>query len=423
MDGFLSDLRFALRNLIRHPTFSGVAIVTLALGIGANTAVFTLVDGVLLSPLPFEDPDELLEIRHVGRGGSDQLPMSTGLYTLYREQATGIEEIALWGGAEPNLVTEDVVERIEAQTVTPSFFRVLGVEPALGRTFSEEEGLPDGDPVVVLSDGLWRDSFGADASVIGRTLDLNGTTREIVGVMPPDFGHPVRFTRLWIPMIVNPAQPVLAGFGSNGIARMTPGATPEGVLTELTGLIARLPELFPDAGGQTTFLAQVQLGATVQPLKEALVGELDRTLWVLLGTVGFVLLIACANVANLLLVRAEARQRELAMRVAIGAGRRDMVRASMSESLVLALVGGVLGVVVAAVALAASREALPSTLPRADEIGMDLRVLAFTAAIALGCAAFFGLVPLLRLRDASLLGSLREGGGRSAVFWTMRAIW
>jgi putative ABC transport system permease protein len=415
MNGLFSDLRFALRNLVRHPTFSSVAIVTLALGIGANTAVFTLVDGVLLSPLPFDEPDELLEIRHVGREGADQLPMSTGLYGLYREQASSIEEIALFAGGLPNLVTEGVVERIASQNVTPSFFTVLGVEAALGRTFTEDEGAPDGEQVVILSDGLWRDSFGADPSIVGRTLDLNGTTREIIGVMPADFGHPNRDVRIWTPMVVNPAQAPLAAFGATGIARMAPGATPEGVLTELSGLISRLPELFPDAAGQTTFLAQVGLGAVVLPLKEAMVGDVDTTLWILLGTVGFVLLIACANVANLLLVRAERRQLELALRIAIGAGRREVVRASMSESLVLAVIGGALGVLVAALAVGASMDALPSTLPRAGEIGVDLRVLAFTGAIALGCAAFFGLVPLLRLGDTRLVGSLREGAAHGAT--------
>jgi predicted permease len=415
MNGLLADLRFAVRNLVRHPTFSSVAIVTLALGIGANTAVFTLVDGVLLSPLPFDEPDELLEIRHLGRGGADQLPMSLGLYVLYREQASGIEEIALFGGAMPNLVTDDVVERIPAQTATPSFFTVLGVEPALGRTFSEEEGAPDGEQVVVLSDGLWRDSFGADPEIIGRTIDLNGTTREIIGVMPPDFGHPNRDARLWMPLVVNTATPPLAAFGATGIARMSPGSTPEGVLAELTGLIGRLSEFRPDATGQITFLGQVELGAVVLPLKESMVGDVDTTLWILLGTVAFVLLIACANVANLLLVRAESRQRELALRIAIGAGRREVVRASMSESLVLAVIGGALGVGVAAIAVGASMGALPSTLPRASEIGVDLRVLAFTGVVALGCAAFFGLVPLLRLGDARLLGSLREGAAHGAT--------
>jgi predicted permease len=412
MTPLFADLRFALRTLVRYPTFSAVAVLTLALGIGANTAVFTLVDGVLLSPLPFEDSDELIAIRHLGRGGADQLPMSTGLYALYREQASSIEEIALYGPAAPNLVTNGEAERVAAQTATPSFFDVLGVEAALGRTFSEEEGAPGAEPVVILSDGLWRDAFGAEPSVIGQSVDLNGTSREVIGVMPPDFGHPSREARLWIPLVVNPATAPLAAFGVSGVARLAPGATTDGVLTELTGLIGRLRELFPDSGAPA-FLEEVQLRAVVTPLKESIVGDVGSTLWILLGTVGFLLLIACANVANLLLVRAEGRQRELALRVAIGASRADVLRASMSESVVLAAVGGLLGVGIAGVAVRASMDFLPSTLPRAAEIGVDVRVLAFTAAISVGCAALFGLVPLLR-GGRDLVPRLRDGAAHGA---------
>ncbi|MEQ1856435.1 MAG: ABC transporter permease [Longimicrobiales bacterium] len=414
MTGLLADLRFAIRSLLRHPTFSLVAVVTLALGIGANTAVFTLVDGVLLSPLPFEESDELIEIRHLGRGGADQLPMSTGLYVLYREQAPALEEVGLYGAAAPNLVVDGVAQRVMAQTATPSFFRVLGVEAAQGRTFTEEEGAPGAEPVVLLSDGLWRDSFGADPAVLGRTLDLNGTSREIVGVMPPDFGHPARDARLWIPMVIDPANTNLAGFGSNGIARLAAGATVDGALTELTGLVGRLREIFPESGAPA-FLEQVQLRAVVAPLKESMVGDIDTMLWILLGTVGFVLLIACANVANLLLVRAEARQREMAMRLAIGASRADVLRASMSESLVLSATGGLLGMAIAVVAVRVSMGYLPSAVPRAAEIGVDLRVLAFTATISLACAFVFGLLPLLRLRSGNLVSGLREGAAHGAT--------
>ena len=414
MTGLIADLRFAVRSLGRHPTFSAVAVITLALGIGANTAVFTLVDGVLLSPLPFEAADELIAIRHLGRGGADQLPMSQGLYVLYREQAPSIQDIALYGPAASNLVTDGEAERVEAQTVTPSFFDVFGVEAAQGRTFTGGEGAPGAAPVVVLSDGLWRDTFGADPSVIGRTLDLNGTSREIVGVMPPGFGHPSREARLWIPMVIDPARAQLAAFGANGVARLAPGATVDGALAEFTGLIGRLRELFPESGAPA-FLEEVELRATVTPLKESMVGDVESTLWILLGTVGFVLLIGCANVANLLLVRAEGRRRELALRVAIGAGRSNVLRASMSESFVLATVGGILGVGVAVAAVGASMDLLPSTLPRASEIGVDMRVLAFTAAISMGCAVFFGLVPLLRLGGRGLVGQLRDGAAQGAT--------
>ncbi|MBM4183039.1 MAG: ABC transporter permease [Gemmatimonadetes bacterium] len=414
MSRLLPDLRLAPRTLARHPTFALVAIVTLALGIGANTAVFTLVDGVMLSPLPFRDSDELVTLRHLGRGGADQLPMSQGLYVLYREQAASLDEIALYGPAAPNLVTDGEAQRVTAQTVTPSFFGVLGVDAAIGRTFSEEEGAPGADPVVILSDGLWRDTFGADPSILGRTVDLNGTVREIVGVMPPDFGHPNREARLWLPMPVNPTNAPLAAFGADGVARLAEGASVESALTELTGLIGRLREIFPESGAPA-FLEQVELRAVVTPLKESMVGDVDTTLWILLGTVGFVLLIACANVANLLLVRAEARQREMAMRLAIGASRADVLRASMGESFVLSVAGALLGVAVAILALRAAMGFLPSALPRAAEIGVDLRVLAFTAGISLACALFFGLVPLLRLRRASLVGGLREGAAHGAT--------
>jgi predicted permease len=250
--------------------------------------------------------------------------------------------------------------------------------------------------------------------VIGRTIDLSGTTREVVGVMPPAFGHPSRDARLWIPLVINPAQPNLAGFGSNGVARLAPGASVESVLTELTGLISRLRELFPESGAPA-FLEEVQLRASVTPLKESMVGDIASTLWILLGTVGFVLLIACANVANLLLVRAEGRQREIALRLAIGASRADILRTSMSESIVLATVGGVLGVGVALAAIGVTMDFLPSSLPRADEIGADGRVLLFTAAVVLGCAMFFGLVPLLGLARHNLVDRLREGAAHGAT--------
>ena len=414
MTGLLADLRLAVRSLARHPAFSAVAVLTLALGIGANTAVFTLVDGVMLSPLPFDEPDELIAIRHLGRGGEDQLPMSQGLYVLYREQAASIEEIALHAPATVNLVTDGEAERVAAQAVTPSFFDVLGVEAALGRTFSEEEGAPGGEQVVILSDGLWRNRFGGDPAVVGRTLDMNGTLREIVGVMPPDFGHPSRDPQLYVPLVVDPVQAQLANFGASGVARLAPGASGGSVLTEVTGLISRLRELFPDSGAPG-FLEEVGLAAVVLPLKESMVGDVGTTLWILLGTVGFVLLIACANVANLLLVRAEGRQREIALRLAIGAGRSDVLRASMSESLVLALVGGVLGIGIALLAVRGAMGLLPAALPRADEIGVDARVLGFTLALVVGCALFFGLVPLLRFGRIGLVGQLREGAAHGAT--------
>jgi len=408
MTGLFSDLRFAVRSLMRYPTFTTIAVSTLALGIGANTAVFTLVDGVLLSPLPFEDADELISIGHLGRDGRDELPMSQGLYALYRDQANTLVEIGLYRGTTVNLVSEGDPQRIPVQTVTPSFFTVLGAEAALGRTFTEDEGAPDGEQVVVLSDGLWQSVFARAQDVVGRSLDLNGVSRRVVGVMPPDFGHPTRDPRLWIPFQVNPARAPLEAFGAGGVARLASGASVESVDTELTGLISRLGELFPDSGAPA-FLAEVGLRPLVRPLKESVVGDMRSTLWILLGTVGFVLFIACANVANLLLVRAEGRQRELALRVAVGAGRGQVLRTFMSESTVLATAGGVLGVGIAALAVRYSIDRVPADLPRVAEIGLDFRVLSFTFALTAGCAVFFGFFPLLRY-GSDIASQLRDGG-------------
>jgi putative ABC transport system permease protein len=414
MTGILNDLRYALRGLMRYPAFTAVAVLTLALGIGANTAVFTLVDGVLIRPLPFPEPDGLVSIQHLGREGQDQLPISDGLYLLYKEQASSLGEIAMWASSAANLVAGDEPERVPIQVVTPGFFGVLGVSPVIGRGFLPEEELPGAEPVAILSDGLWERTFGRDAAVMGQTLDLNGVLRRIVGVMPRDFGYPDRAAQLWIPYEVDPAQAALAGFGAGGIARMAPESTTESVYAELQGLISRLGELFPESGAPA-FLAEVGLRARIRPLKEVLVGDVSTTLWILLGTVGFVLLIAVANVANLLLVRAESRQRELALRLAMGAGRRDIIRYFMGESILLALAGGALGVLVSSWALNISIRFIPTDIPRMAEVGLDLRVLAFTGLISLGCAIFFGLFPLVRFGAEDLANQLKDGGARGGT--------
>jgi len=395
MSGMFDDLRFALRGLLRYPGFAAVAALTLALGIGATTAVFTLVDGVLIRPLPYRDADRLVSMEHLGREGRDELPMSQGLYITYGEHAKSLEGLALYAGTAVNVVNDGDAQRMRADVVTPSFFRVLGVDAALGRTF-------------VLSDGMWRSVFGADADVIGRSLDVNGRLRPIVGVMPPDFGFPDRDARMWMPLVVDPARAPLANFGAGGIGLMAPDASVESVHAELEGLIGRLAELYPDSGGPA-FLQEVGLRAKVMPLKEFLVGDISGTLWILMGTVGLVLLIACANVANLLLVRADGRRRELAVRVAMGAGRAQVLRWFLSESLVLAAVGGVAGVAIAIIGVRASTGFVPTDIPRMAEVGVDPRVLAFSAAVAVLCAVFFGSFPVLRTRSDNPAAQLREG--------------
>ena len=412
--GLTTELRQALRGLSRKPAFSTISVLTIALGVGATTAVFTLVDGVLLSPLPFEQPDALVSVRHEGRDGQDQLPASPGLYTLYRDQARTLESIALYTRTAVNLISDGEPQRVEGQSVTPSFFQVLRMEPELGRAFSASEGLPGAEPVILLSRELWETRFGSDASVVGRTIEVSGIERQVLGVLPAGFGYPDRNARFWIPLAIDDAQAPLATFFASAIGRVAPGQSIEAAQSEIAGFLDRLVELFP-ADGEAEFLQEVNLSAAVVPLKSDLVGDIQATLWVLLGTVGFVLLIACANVANLLLVRAEGRQRELALRVAIGAGRLRILRTFMAESLVLAGLGGLGGVLFASFSLGITARFIPTDIPRVDEISLDAAVLGFTAFVSLACAVFFGLVPVARYGVDNLAGMLRDGGARGAT--------
>ena len=414
MSGLLNDVRIALRSLGRSPAFLAITVLTLALGIGANTAVFTLVDGVLLRPLPFPEADELLSLRHQGRDGQDQLPMSPGLYFLYKERSRTLDAVAMHTGAAANLVVDGDPERILGQSVTPDFFQVLDASAALGRTFLEEESEPDAPPVILLSDGLWRSHFGADPEVIGRTVDTGGTIREVVGVMPPGFGYPDASALFWMPLTLDRDQAPIASFFAGGIGRMADGVALEAVQSEIAGMLSTLDEIYPEDPG-ARFLMDVGLSARIASLKEDLVGDLDTTLWILLGTVGVVLLIAAANVANLLLVRAEGRQREMALRVAVGASRMDVLRTFMGESAVLVGAGGLLGLGVAMASIRITEGFIPSSLPRMAEVGMNLRVLGFTAAVGLGCAVFFGLFPLIRYGVDDLAGQLKEGAARGST--------
>ncbi len=411
MSGLWRDLVHALRRLRRAPAFTGVAVATLALGIGANTAVFTLVDGVLLRPLPFPDAEELVSLEHLGRDGQDELPVSPGLYLLYRDRSATLASVGLHAETAATLVVEGQPERVDGLQVTPDWFTTLGVPAARGRTFTGDEALPGATPVVVLSDALWRTRFGADPAVLGTTVDMSGTLREVVGVMPPGFGFPDRHARFWTPLVVDPAQAPLASFFAGGVGRVAEGSSLEAVRAEASSMLGRLVELFPGDGEADFLQNRASVQARIEPLKSALVGDVSTTLWILLGTVGFVLLIACANVANLLLVRAEGRRRELALRVAVGAGRGHVLRTFLGESAALAAAGGALGLLVAFGAVRLTARLIPADLPRMAEVGMDARVLAFTSLVALGCALVFGLFPLLRFDETDVAARLKEGGG------------
>jgi predicted permease len=410
----INDFRFALRSLRRSPGFTTVAVLTLALGIGATTAVFTLVDSVLLRPLPYPESDRVLSIQHEVRGQTG-VPISSGLYVQYGEHARTLSAIAMHNNTVMNVTGDGEAERVIGKRVTPSIHDVLRIVPFIGRPLQPADGEPGAEPVVLLSYGYWQSRFGGDASVVEGAIEMDGVSRRVIGVMPRGFSFPDEDTRFWIPIVVDPQNASLVGFVFSGIARMAPGATVEGVQAELQSILARLDELAPESGQTVTVMREANVAAHVATLKEAMVGNLQHVMWTLLGMVAFVLLIACANVANLLLVRAEGRQRELALRQALGAGRADMARPFLAESLLLGLAGGALGVAVAAAAVRVTTALAPANLPRLAEVGIDPRVLAFTAAISLLAALGFGMFPVLRFGRRDLSSALKEGGARGGT--------
>ena len=409
MSVLILETRHAMRRLVKNSGFTVAAIFTLALGIGANTAIYSVVYSVVLSPLPYPESERLVWLDHAAAGiGTEKgLDMTNGLYVHYGERSRTLEEMAIYLEADVGLTGDGTPERLSATIATHTLFATLRVPPLMGRTFDESDDYADGTGVVVLSHDLWTRRYGADPSALGRTVQVEGTPLEIIGVMPPGFAYPSRETKLWAPLVIDPAATSFGNFSRRGIARMSPGATPDEVEAELNALIPRLTESFP-SGQVDRVINDARLAAVITTLKESLVGDIKRTLWILLGTVAFVLLIACANVANLFLVRAEARQREMAVRTALGAGRGDLVRHFLTESTLLAIAGGALGLLFAFGGVQLLRAFGPDNLPRLHEVGIDGNVLIFTAAVSLLASLIFGAIPIVR-RTPDLVASLKEG--------------
>jgi putative ABC transport system permease protein len=402
VDTFWQDIRFGFRTLLRSPATSAVALLTLALGIGANTAIFSVVNGVLLEPLPYPDPDALVVVLESNPGlGFPRFSVSPPNFDDWRHQNQVFESMAAISRGRFNLTGGDRPEAVPGEQVTPELFRVLGVQPVLGRGFLPEEGRPGGPKVAVLSHGLWQRRFGSDRAALHRQILIDGESFTVIGVMPPGFELRSQ-TQIWLPLPWDFTPDSRGGHFLSVLARLKPGVSLEKARTEMKAIAARLEQQYPDSNhGWTT---------EVRRLHDALVEDVRPALVLLLAAVAFVLLIACANVANLLLARLAAREREIAVRTALGAGRARLVRQMLTESLVLFFVGGVLGLLLAAWATRVMMALYGEGLPRRQAIALDGRVLLFTLLLSLVTGLVFGLVPALSATSGGLFGALKEGG-------------
>ena len=409
------DVRYALRGMIKQPGFSMVVVATLALGVGANTAIFSIINGVVLRPLPYEDPEELVFVweQNYQRDVETNV-VSPANYFAWKEQNEVFAELGVVTEMSATITGDRGPARIGLMYLSPSIFTMLGARAQAGRLLVNDDELESSPPVVVLSDGFWQRRFGSDPKVIGQAITLNGSSYEVVGVLPSgfDFEVPVKFNSagsrdVWTPVRFDESARSARGRWLQVLARLESGVSVERAQSNMTALASRLEQEYQE----------FQSGWTVNviPLHTQLVGDVRTPLFVLLGSVGFVLLIACANVANLLLARSSGRQREIAVRSALGAGRSRVVRQLLTESAILAITGGVAGLLLAYAALRALLAASPVNLPRLEEIGIDYRVVGFAFATSLLTGLLFGALPALRATGLAIKEGLVEGGGRGGT--------
>jgi len=400
-----------LRRFTRAPMFTGIALITLAIGIGANTAVFSVVNGVLIKPLPYPHADDLVSIRHSAPGAGFRdgtLEVAPAMYFTYREEGRAFQELGLWssGGATVTGLSEP--EQVRTVFLTYGTLQALGVQPSLGRTFSRDDDTPGTPDTVMLMHGYWQRRFAGDPGVIGRSVTIDARPRTVIGVMPADFTFLETKADLLLPQRFDRGRTFLGNFSYRGVARLKPGMSLQQASADVERMLPIWLKAWPTPFGLDKQLFEnAKLAPALRPLKQDIVGNITDVLWVLMGTIGVVLLIACANVANLLLVRVEGRQQELATRAALGAGWWRIARELLHESLLLGVAGGVAGLGVAFGALRLIRALSPDTLPRLDEIGIDPSVLIFTVTASLLSGLLFGAIPVLKYSGPRIATALR----------------
>ena len=414
MDTFVQDLRHAFRLLRNTPGFTAAAVAALALGIGANTAIFSVLNTVILKPLPYPDPERLVMFLNTSPQGSGGGASPTK-FNVWRRQTGAFELVSAYRFSSVNITGDATPEQVAAGYVSADFFRLFGATLILGRTFTPEEDRPRAASTVVLSHGFWQRRFGGDRGVVGRTILFNGRPHEVIGVLGPFDVTAIQSTAgppdVWLPFQIDPNSAMQGHFFS-AVGRLKPGLTVESGTAQLAAAAAEFRGAFPQA-------LPPQAGFGVQTLQEMIVRNVRSSLWILVGAVGFVLLIACANVANLLLVRATVRQRELAIRSAIGAARGRIARQLLTESLLLSLLGGALGLVLGVIGIRALLALNPGNIPRVGvdgaAVAVDLRVLAFTGLLSVLTGLVFGMLPALRAARIDLTTTLKESAGRSGT--------
>jgi predicted permease len=415
MQTIIQDIREAARVLRKQPRFLLIAALTLALGIGAVTAIFSVVNGVLLKPLPHPNADRLVSVASTAPGlGYDRFPLSPDLFLFYKRLNTTFDDMALFQGSRVNLTQTGSPEVIDASTATASYFSTIGASFAHGRPYSAEEDRPNGPRVVVMSHRLWTRKYGADPTLAGRAVPIDGESTTVVGIAPAWLdrtGSP----DLWIPARFDPANPPAGNFGWGAIGRLKEGVRADQATANLYALVGRAMDEFIKSDNYRAFLKEGRYRPVVRDLKEDIIGDVREPLWILLGTVGMVLLVACGNVANLCLIRAEARQREIAVRLALGGNRLALIRTLLVEALVLSAIGCALGVGIAALAVPALLSLAPASIPRLDQVHVDATVLLFAIAAAFVSALVFGIVPAIRYTRVNVLAALRHGGRGSTA--------